>query len=572
MAVLRSNSDRDDSRAILDASRLPDTRVTRRRFLKVATGIVGVGLLAACGGDSEPAGTEAPAGGSSTTPASTSGGQTAATTAGGAGEPKRGGTLKMTINTEARTLDPHGSRNIAGNQIKTLIYSQLLKYYYDREVVPDLAEEYEASDDGTSYVFTLRQGVKFHDGAALTAEDVKASYERILNPEVGSRVFVHLRGIEEVIARDDVTVEFRLKEPQSSFIRAVALPDNCIAQKKKIDAQVDFETDVVGTGPFKLASRSIDVATTLERNPDYFLSDLPYLDGVEFRPLEEDSARMNTLFSGDADIVTYINWATMNEIEQNESYILQSNKEDGFVMITFRVDRPPFDNQALRQAISYAIDRAAIIATAASGRGQACFGGIIPSWMQPYYSEELANKYAYDIEKAKELLAEAGGEDIEIEFRTAPPDDELFGRPAVVVTDYLKQAGFNIKVRLQTIAEETEAKETGNYQMMIDGSLFDLPDPDFLSTYYATGGRIPAANRFSDQEIDDWLLEGRQESDENARVPIYENVQAKALDLEPICWLFYREQGEAMQSDVQGYQYLGNAGNTNALLETWLDR
>lgn len=485
-------------------------------------------------------------------------------------EAKRGGTLQMALNQESATIDPHKSRDAAGTQIKGMIYSQLLKYYYGRELVPDLAESYEALDEVT-YVFNLRRGVQFHDGAALTSRDVVASYERILDPATGASVYPYISSIETVTARDDHTVEFKLKQPLASFIPAMGLPGNYIAQQAKIDANVDFETDIVGTGPFKLASRSVSVETKLARNESYFLEGLPYLDGIVFRPIFDDPARMNALYSGDVDIITYVTWAAMGDIQDDPQYILQSNPEDGFVMIEFRVDQPPFDDVRLRQAVSYGIDREAIINTAASGRGVPNFGGLIPSWMWAY-NQELADTYRYDPERARQLIKEVGAEGLKIEFTTWPPDTELFGRPSVVVANQLQQVGLEVTLRPQPVAEWQQTRAEGTYQMFMDGNLYNLADPDFMYTYYYTGTRVPAANRFSDPEIDAWLDEARQLSDQDARKALYDKIQAKTLDLVPIAPLFYREQGEASQNDVHGHEYIGSLGYTSTLLETWLDR
>jgi ABC-type transport system substrate-binding protein len=289
------------------------------------------------------------------------------------------------------------------------------------------------------------------------------------------------------------------------------------------------------------------------------------------RPIFDDPARMNALYSGDADIVTYVNWAAMGEIEKNSKYILQSNKEDGFVMIEFRVDQPPFNDVKLRQAIAYGIDRQAIINTATSGRGRPAYGGIIPSWMWGY-GKDLDETYKYNPEKAKQLVKEAGAEGKKLELTTWPPDTELFGRPSVVVANQLKQIGLDVTLKPQPVAEWQTTRVNGNYQFFVDGNLYGLPDPDFLSEYFTTGGRIPAANKFSDREIDGWLDEARKISDKDKRTALYANVQKRALELVPITFLFFREQGEASQADVRGHEYLGSLGANNSLLEAWLDR
>jgi peptide/nickel transport system substrate-binding protein len=484
-------------------------------------------------------------------------------------EVKPGGTLTMGLNQESLTIDPHISRDGAGTQIKTLIYSQLIKYYYGKEIVPDLAESYEEVDEVT-YVFKLRPGVTFHDGAPLTSADVVASYQRILDPEVGASAFPFVNSIEEVTAPDDLTVQFRLSGPYTPFIKCMALPGNFIAQASKIEQGVDFQTDVIGTGPFKLASRTEGVETKLEANREYFIEGLPYLDEIVFRPLFDDPARMNALFSGDVDIVTYPNWAAMQRIEEDDNLTLYSEKEDGYVFVHFRVDQPPFDDVRVRQAVSMAINRDAIVATAASGRGIPNAGGFIPSWMAGY-APEVAEKYAYDPERAKVLLAEAGAEGLEIKFTSWPPDTELFGRPSVVIANQLNEIGLKVTLVPQPVAEWQQTRAEGTYEMFMDGNLYSLDDPDLLYDLYYTGARVPRANRFSDPEIDALLDEARVMPDGEDRAAMYRQIQERAADLMPITNIFTREQGIATQAYVQGFEYLGAFGQTNSLLETWLD-
>jgi ABC-type transport system substrate-binding protein len=484
---------------------------------------------------------------------------------------KPGGTLNFAQNVQTVSIDPHKNMDLAGTQIKGLVYSQLLKFYYGGEIVPDVAESYEEVDE-TTYHFKLREGVMFHDGTPLTADDVVATYGRILNEETSASVYPFLGGgIEEVTAVDPVTVEFKLTGPFPTFISAMALPGNFIAQKAKIDAGVDFETDVVGTGPFTFVSMTEGVDARVAKNPNYFISGLPYLDEVVFRPIPDDPTRVNALYSGAVDIIAYVPWSAMGEVENNPELVLSSNPEDGFLMLDLRVDQPPLDNPLVRQAISYGINREAIINTATSGRGLPCTGGIIPSWMLGY-NEELNGTFAYNPEKAKQLLAEADVEGLAFDLITWPPDNELFGRPSVVIANQLQQIGINVTLKPTPKPQYSEARSTGAYTALMDGSLYSLPDPDFLQDYYHTGGvRVAKANRFSDPEIDAWLDEARTLTDPDERVALYNQVQAKAIELQPIVWLVYREQGEAATTAVQGFEYMPR-GATNYLLEAWLDR
>ena len=183
----------------------------------------------------------------------------------------KGGILKMGINQESATIDPHKSRDIAGTQIKASSTAAVFEFYEGRQLVPDLAEKYDTVDD-TTLVFTIK-GIKFHDGADLTSADVKASYDRILDPATGAVVYPYLKNIESVTPKDDFTIEFKLKAPQATFLAAMGLTGNYIAQKKKIDANVNFEEDVVGIGPYKFKSRTIQVESQVEKNPSYFVPD-----------------------------------------------------------------------------------------------------------------------------------------------------------------------------------------------------------------------------------------------------------------------------------------------------------
>ena len=564
-------------------------RLSRRgALLRLAGGTAG--LLAACSSSapgaptsapttaptvvSQPAATTAPAAPAPTTqlgPTAAAAAPTAVTgVAASTRPPKKGGTLKIALNQEANTVDPHRSKDIAGTHIKGMLYSQLLKYGRDLQVQPDVAERYD-NPDPTTWIFHLRQGVKFHDGVDLTADDVVASYQRILDPSIGSPVYVFIKGISSVTALDPSTVQFKLSAPQATFLPAIALAGQYIAQKAKIQANVDFETDMVGTGPFKFVSRTPGVETKVERNPDYFVQGLPYLDGITYTPIFDDSARMNALKSGDADLATYVTWAAMSEFDQYPQLALQSQKAGGYVQLDLKVDQPPLDNVKVRQAISYAIDRDALIKTATSGRGEPCYGGPIPSWMWAY-DADIENMYRYNPDKARQLLQEAGAQGATIEFTTWPTDTELFGRPSVVVANYLKQVGLNAVLKPVSNAEWAQARAQGTYQALVNGNLYAIPDPDFVGTLWEKGSTITAATHFSDPQIDSWLQQARTVGDQAQRKALYDQVQARAMDEIPTVILFYREQGDGTQKDVQGYQFLASPGAFNTLPETWLDR
>jgi ABC-type transport system substrate-binding protein len=485
-------------------------------------------------------------------------------------QPKKGGILRAGVNQDALSLDPHKHKNIVETYFKSMVYSSLLKFKENFEPELDLAERYQEVDSIT-YVFYLRKGVKFHNGDELTAEDVKASHERLLDPANAAMSYVYLKNIDKITVKDPYTVEFKLKNPQATFIAAMALPSNYIAQKKLIEKPgVNFETEVVGTGPFKFASRTVGVETRVERNPNYFLSGYPYLDEVRMRPIADDPARMNALRAGDVDLVTFVPWADQGALETDPKFTLATLKEGGYVHIEFMVAQPPMDNVKLRQAINYAIDREAIVKTAASGRGKPCYGSPIASWSWAY-NREVENTYKYNPEKAKQLIQEAGAQGLKLELVTWPVDTELFGRPSVVVANNLKAVGLDVTLKPVALAEWSDIHAKSTYQMEMYGSTYNFPDPDFISNFYGSGGANSSSTKFADKEMEEWLIQARAITDRVKRKELYDKVVKKGLELAPYAILFYREQGEALYKYVQGYDQIMSA-SFNSMMKVWIDK
>jgi len=555
------------------------SKISRREFLVAGLATTGGVVLSACGVPTPtptvPPPTQAPAAVAPPTatgvpPKATAIPVPAATAKPPSTQPKKGGLLKIGLSNEPTAIDPHKNRTTGGLEFCSLVYSQLLKFNEKFEAEPDLAERYQEVDPIT-YVFYLRKGVKFHDGEELTADDVRASHERLLDPSIGAVSYVYLKNIDKINVKDKYTVEFKLKSPQATFIPAMALCGNCIAQKKMIDKPgTDFEKEVVGTGPFKFVSRTIGVDSKVERNPNYFLSGVPYLDAVYMRPVTDDPARVNTLRAGDVDLITTVPWAGMEDIEKDPKFVLASVREGGYVHIEFRVDRPPMNNVKLRQAINYAIDREAIVKTAASGRGKACYGSPIPSWSWAY-NKQVENTYKYNVDKAKQLVQEAGAQGLKIELVTWAVDTELFGRPSVMIANQLKQIGLEVTLKPMGIPEWFDVHNSSNFQMQMFGAQYGFPDPDFISNLYGPGGVNSIATKFADPEIETWLEQARSVSDRTKRKELYDKITTRGLDLAPYAYVFYREQGDAHYAYVHGYQQIMTA-SFNSIPFVWLDK
>jgi peptide/nickel transport system substrate-binding protein len=542
------------------------TQHTRRGLLRLfglaSVGLVAEGLLTTCRSPTPPA---AP-------PATTAPATTAAPTANAgsaplakptvpaseptqqpaAGTPKQGGILKIALNQEANTVDPHKQRDIAGTHIKGMVYSQLIKYGRDLEIQPDLAERWENPDSAT-YVFHLRRGVKFHDGADLTADDVVASYERLLDPSIGAPVYVFIKNISSVTARDPNTVVFKLGGPQATFIPALALAGQYIAQKAKVQANANFETDLVGTGPFRFVSRTPGVETKLERNLRYFVQSRPFLDGLSYRPIFDDSARMNALRSGDVDLATYVTWAAMSEFNQYPQLALHSQTAGGYVQLDLRVDQPPLDNVKVRQAMSYAINYDQIIQELIQGKGRRLRGPL--AFGMEGYDENLKG-YDYDPAKAKQLLADAGlgsGFDLTLTYSSqgAPGADDV----AQAAQSNLGDVG--IRVKIEKVAEPTrrERIDKSDFVWSVGGWTPPLPTPPWtMDKWYLSDNRGLNRAFYSNPKVDELVKQAPTILDAQKRIDTYRQAQNIMVDEAPYILFYQANQILGMRDNIQGFE------------------
>jgi len=522
--------------------------ISRKRFLQLAA-IAGSGLaLGACGGDQQ---------------------ETAK--AGPTGPPKRGGTLRIGLSTDVSEFEPHISTGAASNLIRIMVYSPLLTYDKRGELTGNLAEDFGWADDRT-YEVKLREAVQFHNGDELTPEDVVYSFQRIKDPKTAADLSERLADVEKVEAGDGNVVRFRLKQPNAVLPYLLADPSSAIVSKKWIEGGAKPKTEVMGTGPFKFVERMPGVSVKLERNDNYFVPKLPYLDGIDIQPLAEDNARVNALRSGSVDFIDYVPYTAMDIIERTSDLVLKSDKVLGFGWMGFVVDKKPVDDQKVRQAFSYGMDREKMVQTAFSGHGVPISGGIIPEgWVG--HSPDLEGTYEPDYDRAKKLLREAGLPSPSVDILSTSAYS-VIARPAEAAQAELKNAGINGNLVMQEWLTFLDTVEAGTYPVHVWGSTPDFNDPDFLSDYIGSDGWFAQYIKFKDEKIDELLLEGRRTvGAREKRDEIYHDVQERMLDLAPWTLLIRREQGEAMKSYVGGYTHIpAGAWSMITLRETWLDK
>ncbi len=490
----------------------------------------------------------------------------------GAQTPKKGGTLRYGTVTEVASLDPHVYGGSAWRVLIEALYSPLVGYNAEGTIVPRLAARYEQPDART-ILFHLRPGAKFHDGSPVTAEDVKFSLDRIIDPGSAATLRPNLVGATVTVI-DAATVKVAKPEDDATLLGVLALPEAAIVSRKSIEGGANVKASANGTGPFVLKTYEPSVRAVLEKNPTYYEAGQPYLDAVEVRMIKSDDARVNALRSGSLDMIDFVPWKDIDVLGRMPNFKVDSSG-GAFMNIWFNATRKPFDDPRLRRAVAYAVDREAISKAAFFGHGSPIFGPPTPS-DSPYYVKELDGHFKRDVAKAKALLAEAGhGQGLNVEL-VVFQGLGIYTTTAQVIQANLKEIGVNLSIKLVEWANLLERKNTGNYDAMIYGVSMKLPDPDVYTYYFGSDSTYWAKPiGYRDEVLEKLLAEGRSLTDIAKRKPIYAKVEERLLETSPWVFINYREQAQAYRRNVKGYRHLAGALNESStgisLPTMWID-
>lgn len=355
------------------------------------------------------------------------------------GEPVKGGEITVGIAQDLDdSLDPHQTVAAGTREVLFNIFEGLVKPNSDGEMIPAVAEKYELSEDGTTYTFTLREGVKFHNGQTVTAEDVVYSINRCAAVPEGQEkpLVAAFSAVKSVEALDEKTVAVTIAQRDLEFISymtAAIIPADYENQ----------DTAPVGTGPFKFVSRTPQQDFVMERFEDYWGAPA-WLDKVTYKICENADALVMNLNGGSIDLCAHLTSAQASQL--NQSFQVLEGTMNLVQAIYLNNQAKPFDNQLVRQALCYAIDRQGIMDMVADGHGTAVGSSIYPAFTK-YFLPELVDKYPHDVAKAKELLTQSGypdGFDMTI---SVPNNYQPHMDTAEVVAEQLREAGINVTIQ-----------------------------------------------------------------------------------------------------------------------------
>ncbi len=356
-----------------------------------------------------------------------------------------GSHITIGIPQDLDSLVPSLSQGAGTQEILYNIYEGLYKPDSEGNLVPAVASDYTMSEDGLVYTFTLRDGIKFHNGNPVTVEDVKYSIETCAGLNGGEPVISAFSNIESVEAPDDKTVVITLKESSSPFMAILSTVEAAIVPA---DAP-DLQTDPVGTGPYRFVSRSLQENVVLERFDDYW-GEPAHIKDITLKVLADSDSIVMNLEGGAVDLVARVSTAQAAELGDDFEVLEGTMNLVQAMYLNNAV--APFDNEKVRQALCYAVNKQEILDFVSEGKGTPVGSSMFPAFGK-YYVEELNDIYTTDIDKAKALLAEAGYADGFSFTMKVPSNYQQHVDTAQVVAEQLKQ--INVTANIELIEWET---------------------------------------------------------------------------------------------------------------------
>lgn len=454
------------------------------------------------------------------------------------------------------TLDPHNHSTDSEVALANAVYDYLVDVGPSSEIMPRLATDWEVSEDGLEYRFSLAEGVKFHDGSDLTAADVIWSFNRLRDPEQSGAADL-LGVIDDISADGDYTVIFSLSEPNPDFLFNIS--DN---RALILKADTEDPTNLNGTGPFKVDEFLPEDRAVLSRNEDYFIEDQPAMEGLAFIYFGDINASVNALQDGDIDAVLRLPTPVFLALEQSGEFTTIDIPTNGYNNIRLRQDRGLGAEEGVWEAFKLAVDRQELFELISFGFGALGKDSPIGPLYAQYYDESLELP-PRDVERARELLANAGypdGVDVELYVPNSGDRPDL----AVALRNQLEDAG--IRVDVKVVEEAIYYSDAENNWLDADFGITgwgSRPTPQqYLELSLKTGAEWNEAH-FSDEEVDALIEQAGTSLNEAERVEAYKALQRILLESGPLIIPYFFPQFGVINPSVEGINVHPFPGRTD---------
>lgn len=450
--------------------------------------------------------------------------------------------LVVAIPQDPDFIDPHKAVASGTEEVMFNVFEGLLKADSEGKMIPAVASSYKVSDDGLVYEFILRDVIKFHNGKDVTIQDVEYSYKRLrgdFSDEPLSAAFKDV-GIEVV---DDKTIRFTLSEANSSFL--VNFTEAVLSADLSEEEQNEHP---VGTGPYKFVEYVPSQKIVLQRFDDYW-GKVPQIENVEFRIFADSQTALMSLQAGEVDMYPRIPTENLDMLPDDYTYVEGPQNMTQIMAMNNKVE--PFNNVLVRQAVNYAIDTDQIIEACADGKGTKLGSNMSPA-MKLYYQDGLTEKYNKNIEKAKELLKEAGYPDGFKTSITVPSNYEFHVKTGEVIAEQLKEVGIDAEIKQVEWSVWLDQVYSGrDYDMTIIGFTGKLDPYQILDRYESTYAKN--FMNYSNSDYDALMKQAITTVDENDRATIYKEAQKILAEDVPCVYIMDPNLIVAMKKNLKGY-------------------
>ena len=463
--------------------------------------------------------------------------------------PAQAAQLRMAWSQDATGLDPHKQTAFSSLRLLELIYEPLVRLDAELNVVPAIASSWEFSEDARTLTFNLDPNAKFSTGEQVTAADVKASFERLLNEETAAAARSNFLSIESIDTPDDVTVVFNLSTADVPILVAMATINAAIVPASEIEAG-SVGTSAIGSGPFKLDSWEPNSREVLSANESWAGGELA-IDGITISVLPDETAILASLRAGQIDFAL-INDPLVATLVPNEPN-LELNRVTGLAynVLQLNASRPPMDNLKVRQAMSCAIDRQEIIDAALAGEG-----AVTGPLTMPAFAQDPSTLFCYeqDLDRAKQLMAEAGVDGFTAKVIAATGEPPVAASEAQVLQAQLAEIGVELEIEMMELNVYVDTWLSGQFDMAVAQN-GGRPDPyPMYNRYFTNEGNLLKVSNFVDETLDSLMKQGQAETDPAKRVEIFQAFEAHLAEQSPWLWLSTGFTYTAQQKNVTGFE------------------
>ncbi|MFJ7737720.1 ABC transporter substrate-binding protein [Lysinibacillus sp. NPDC097287] len=426
--------------------------------------------------------------------------------------------IVVRVNDDPDFLDPHKATASISFQMLLNIFEGLMAPETDGSLKEAIAESYEVSEDGLTYTFKIRQGVKFHNGDDLTMEDIQYTFDRLMGKSGGEKMSNNFDNVASTAAPDASTFVITLKEPNSNFLYSLTALQSGIVPKSN---EGKHNENPIGTGPFAYVKYSPGTNLELKKNENYWKEGLPYLDKVTFAFQSDDQAAIMSLIANEVD-VTSVPWHRVGEVEG--SYNLSHQNNNSSLVVTFNETKAPFDNVKVRQAINHAISKSDIIDSVFAGYATPLGSNMSPA-MGDFQKTGLDKMYERDVEKAKALLAEAGYPDGFKTKITVSSHNDMYSNIAQIVVENLKEIGVDVEIEVVEWGIWLDRVYFGRDYAMTTIDLTGRPSAYEVLNDYISTNDSENFFLFKNAEFDQVMSDVLKETDAAKQVGYYQRAQ-----------------------------------------------